>query len=117
MDGYGTVLQAVFVIVRGVYRLCAAIVSVFRPSDKDESQGAEEINSQPTSDPNDPYQILGVSRDITEKELVARYRQLMSANHPDKVAQLDPEIQAFANERSRMIIEAYEELNHQIASN
>ena len=41
----------------------------------------------------------------------------MSANHPDKVAQLDPEIQAFANERSRMIIEAYEELNHQIASN
>jgi hypothetical protein len=32
----------------------------------------------------------------------------MSANHPDKVAQLDPEIQGFASKRSRMIIEAYE---------
>ena len=104
----GTVLQAVFVIGRGIYRLFAAIVSVFRPSDKDESQGTEEINAQPTSDPNDPYQVLGVSRDVTERELVARYRQLMSANHPDKVAQMDPEIQAFANERSRRIIEAYE---------
>jgi len=35
----------------------------------------------------------------------------MSANHPDKVAQLDPEIQAFAEERSKRIIEAYEAIS------
>lgn len=106
----GAVLHAVFVIVRGIYRLFAAIVSVFRPSDKDESQGADEVNAQPISDPDDPYQVLGVSRDVTEKELTARYRQLLRVNHPDKVAQLDPEIQAFASERSRIIIGAYEQI-------
>jgi len=35
----------------------------------------------------------------------------MSANRLDKVAQLDPEIQAFASKRSRMIIEAYEAIS------
>ena len=58
-----------------------------------------------------PYQILGVPPGLSSSELNARYRQLMSANHPDKVAQLDPEIQAFASERSRRIIEAYEAIS------
>lgn len=44
-------------------------------------------------------------------KLAARYKQLIKANHPDKVAQLDPEIQAFASERSRRIIEAYEAIS------
>jgi DnaJ-domain-containing protein 1 len=49
-----------------------------------------------------------VRRDVTQNELTARYRQLLRANHPDKVAQLDPTIQAFATDRVRKIIEAYE---------
>ena len=56
----------------------------------------------------DPYEILGVPRTASQSELNARYRQLLRVNHPDKVAQLDPEIQAFATERARKIIEAYE---------
>jgi DnaJ-domain-containing protein 1 len=43
-------------------------------------------------------------------ELAARYKQLIKANHPDKVAQLDLEIQAFAEERSKRIITVYEEV-------
>jgi len=35
---------------------------------------------------------------------------LIKANQPDKVAQLGPEIQAFAEERSKRIIKAYEEV-------
>ncbi len=44
-------------------------------------------------------------------ELAACYKQLIKANHPDKVAQFDPEIQAFASERTRRIIEAYEAIS------
>jgi hypothetical protein len=104
----GTVLRAVFVCVRGIYRFFAAFIDVVRPSREEEPQGGEEINAEATEDPNDPYHILGVSRNATEDELNAKYRQLLRVNHPDKVAQLDPEIQAFANERSRRIIAAYE---------
>jgi len=52
-----------------------------------------------------------VEPSLSSSELNARYRQLMSSNHPDKVAQLDPEIEAFASERSRRIIEAYEAIS------
>ena len=106
----GSVLRAVFVTVQGIFRLFAAMVDVLRPSHKERLQEAEELNAESTEDPNDPYQILGVSRNVTESELNARYRQLLRANHPDKVAQLDPEIQEFATERSRRIIEAYEQV-------
>ena len=44
------------------------------------------------------------------RELAARYKQLIKAKHPDKVAQLDLEIQAFAEERSKRINKAYEEV-------
>jgi hypothetical protein len=106
----GSVLRAVFVTARGIFRFFASIVDVLRPSHKERLQEAEGINAEPTEDPNDPYQILGVSRDVTASKLTARYRQLLLDNHPDKVAQLDPEIQAFASERSRRIIEAYEQV-------
>lgn len=33
------------------------------------------------------------------------------ANHPDKLARLDSEIQAFAAERTRKIIEAYNKVS------
>ncbi len=104
----GSVLRAVFVCVRGIYRFFAAFIDAFRPSRKEEPQRGEEIHPETTEDPNDPYHVLGLSRNATEDELSARYRQLLKGNHPDKVAQLDPEIQAFATERSRRIIEAYE---------
>ena len=71
----------------------------------------KDLDEEPhQSEDLNPYQILGVEPGLSSSELNARYRQLMSANHPDKVAQLDPEIQAFAEERSKRIIEAYEEV-------
>jgi len=104
----GCLLRGVFLTARGIFRFFGAFVATFRSSHKDEPQGAEEVATDESKDPTDPYQVLGVSRDISESGLNARYRQLLRTNHPDKVAQLDPEIQAFANERSRRIIAAYE---------
>jgi hypothetical protein len=106
----GSVLRGGFVCTRGIYHFFASFIAAFRPSRKEEPQRGEEIHAETTEDPNDPYHVLGVSRDATEDELNARYRQLLRANHPDKVAQLDPEIQAFATVRSQRIIEAYETL-------
>jgi len=86
------------------------VVTVFRPTRKEQNdaqEATEEEQADDSTDPNDPYRILGVKRGVTSSELNARYRQLLRVNHPDKVAQLDPEIQAFASERARRIIEAY----------
>lgn len=111
----GRVLRVVFVMVRGIFRFLAAIVDVFRPSRRGRPQQAEGLNAESAEDPYDPYHVLGVRRDVTESELAVRYRQLLQANHPDKVAQLDPEIQAFATERSRRIMEAAEQVRAGIA--
>ena len=106
----GSVLRGVFVCAHGIYRFFGALVAAFRPSHKEEPQREEEVHAEPTEDPDDPYHVLGVSRHATRDEVNTRYRELMKTNHPDRVAQLDPEIQAFANERSRNIIQAYETL-------
>lgn len=106
----GCVLRGVFLTTRSIFRFFGAFFAAFRPSHKDEPQGAEEAAVDGSKDPTDPYQVLGVSRDISESGLNARYRQLLLTNHPDKVAQLDPAIQALATQRSRRIIEAYQKL-------
>lgn len=97
-------------VARGAFRLLGPIGRVFGPLHEDNSHADDELDAGRTADSNDPYQFLGISRNVTEDELDARYRELLRANHPDKVAQLDPEIQAFATERSRRIIEAYKQL-------
>ena len=109
-----SVLRGLFVTARGPCRFFVGIVDVLRTSRKERPQEAKGINAEPTKNQSDPYQIFGVGRDVKESELNARYRQLLRANHPDKVAQLDPEIQAFATERSRRIIDAYEQLRARI---
>jgi hypothetical protein len=106
----GGVLRGVAVCARGIHCLFASLLAAFGFPREEKAQAGEEIHVEPTADPSDPYHVLRVSRDVTEGELNARYRQLLRVNHPDKVVQLDPEIQAFATERSRAIIEAYETL-------
>jgi hypothetical protein len=107
----GSVLRAVFVCVRGMYRVFVAFIDAFRPLRKEEPQEDATINAEPQDEEKDPYDILGVSKYATEEELKARYRQLLQANHPDKLAQVGPEIQAFATERLRRIVEAYETIS------
>ena len=70
----------------------------------------ETLNRQETGDPSDPYRILGVPRDVSQEALTQAYRQKMQMNHPDKVATLDPALQAFATERAQLITRAYKEI-------
>lgn len=58
----------------------------------------------------DPYKVLGLSPDASDAELKEAYRRAISANHPDKVAHLSPEIQRFAEARTKAIQAAYDSI-------
>lgn len=74
-------------------------------------RGYQQQASQPRVDElQQAYQALGVSADISDKDLKKTYRQLMSRHHPDKLmAQGVPEdMIKMATEKSQEIQSAYE---------
>ncbi|MEP6669050.1 MAG: J domain-containing protein [Chthoniobacter sp.] len=54
------------------------------------------------------WEILQVSRGASLRQVTAAYRELMSKNHPDKVAHLSERIRRVADEETRRINAAYE---------
>lgn len=57
-----------------------------------------------------PYAVLGVGRNATLEEIKQAYRQRIAEYHPDKVASLGIELRRLADEMTRKINSAYEEL-------
>jgi DnaJ-domain-containing protein 1 len=55
------------------------------------------------------HDVLGVSPDATHDQIVSAYRARMSEYHPDKVANLGPDIRALAELRAKEINAAYAE--------
>jgi DnaJ-domain-containing protein 1 len=55
------------------------------------------------------HAVLGVSPDATHEQIVAAYRAQMSQYHPDKVANLGPDIRTLAEARAKEINAAYAE--------
>jgi DnaJ like chaperone protein len=72
--------------------------------------GQGGYTAQPGTSIGDAYAALGVSGEVTDKELKRAYRKLMSENHPDKLmAKGVPEdMIKLATERSQEIQAAYE---------
>jgi DnaJ like chaperone protein len=60
----------------------------------------------------DPWQVLGVPRDADLRTVRARWRELVRANHPDKMIArgLPPETVNLANARIAVINHAWEEI-------
>lgn len=56
----------------------------------------------------DNYKILEIETTATDDEVKKAYRKMAMKHHPDKVANLGPEIQKDAQEKFRKILEAYE---------
>jgi hypothetical protein len=60
----------------------------------------------------DPYEILGVPRNISNEDLRDAYHSLCSQNHPDKLQSLgvSPDLIDIANSRVIRIIDAYKRI-------
>jgi len=71
-----------------------------------------------TGERENPYQVLGVDPDISDKALQQQYRKLMVENHPDKLMArgLPQEMIDIANKKIAAINEAYDEIRRQRAA-
>ena len=67
-------------------------------------------NTSPEETPWDPYAILGVHRGATREEVRDAYRAQMKLYHPDRVADLGPELQQVAHRKAIEIQRAFEEI-------
>jgi len=66
--------------------------------------------SDTSTAPRTPYEILDVPLDADQAEIKAAYRKLANQYHPDKVAHLGKEFQALAEQRFKEIQSAYDKL-------
>jgi preprotein translocase subunit Sec63 len=65
------------------------------------------------SDPRerwDPWAVLGIARDATRDEIARAYREQLKRYHPDRVADLGPELQQVAHRKTVELQRAYSEL-------
>jgi DnaJ-domain-containing protein 1 len=56
---------------------------------------------------------LGVAKGAKAEEIIAAYRELARIHHPDKVANLEPEVREFSERRMKEINSAYADLKRQ----
>jgi hypothetical protein len=63
----------------------------------------------------DPYGLLGIARDATPAEAKKAFRALISQYHPDKVAHLAEEFRVLAETRTRQILEAWQQVEQELA--
>ncbi len=59
----------------------------------------------------DPWAVLGVTRGASRDEIVRAYREQLKRYHPDRVADLGPELQEVAHRKTVELQRAYAELN------
>ena len=64
------------------------------------------------TDARDPYDVLGVSRSVSDEELKKFYHDLCAENHPDRVQSsgLSPHFVEMANSRMIRINDAYQRI-------
>lgn len=58
----------------------------------------------------DPYVVLGVTRGASRDEIAQAYREQLKRYHPDRVADLGPELQRVAHRKTVELQRAYAEL-------
>lgn len=63
---------------------------------------------------NDPYKVLGVSRDATDEEIKKAYREMARKYHPDNYA--NSPLTELAEEKMKEINEAYDQIQKNRAS-
>jgi preprotein translocase subunit Sec63 len=59
----------------------------------------------------DPWAVLGVPRGASRDEIARAYREQLKRYHPDRVADLGPELQQVAHRKTVDLQRAYAELS------
>jgi hypothetical protein len=78
---------------------------------RQQSQNKEQRTySSSTRADKSPYDVLGVAPGASLSDITAAYYEQARKNHPDKVANLDPEFRELAERRMKAINAAYQEL-------
>ncbi|WP_246357152.1 J domain-containing protein [Pyxidicoccus fallax] len=83
------------------------------PVDEESEPRRRPPAAAPEPPPPTPWEVLGVTRDTPLPEVKRAFLALVAQYHPDKVAQLGPKLQALAQEETRRIIEAWEQVRRQ----
>jgi DnaJ like chaperone protein len=67
---------------------------------------------QPQRARSDPYQVLGVSQDASDREVKQAYRRLISQHHPDKLVSkgLPKEMLELAKDKTAELTAAYDDI-------
>lgn len=91
------------------------VISALWPTKKNDRASAQSSSNESRvahdkSRPEEPWHVtLGVRPSASIDEIKWAYRQQIAKYHPDKVAQLGPELQRVATQMSTRINAAYEE--------
>ena len=64
----------------------------------------------PRGDAWDPWAVLGVPRTATKEAITEAYRAQLKRYHPDRVADLGPELQRVAHEKTLELQRAFQAL-------
>lgn len=72
-----------------------------------------QTRAETTRSPGRAWEILGLSPSASNDDVKSAYRKLTLENHPDRVANLGPELVKIAEEKFKAIQEAYEEVRRE----
>lgn len=70
----------------------------------------ESIKAMFIADNDKYYRILGITAAATDDEVKKAYRQMAIKNHPDKVSHLGEDVRLQAEQKFKMVVEAYEKI-------
>lgn len=84
--------------------------SEIHSEDFDEGDGKESTGDDVSEFDFDPYAVLCIKRGSSQKEIRDAYIAQVKSYHPDRVAQLGPDLQKLAEEKLKQINAAYEML-------
>ena len=80
------------------------------PSGQDQRSEQQRPPDNSSQRHRSPYEVLGVRPSASQEEISAAYRALVRQYHPDKVADLGPELRELAEQRMKEINAAYQSL-------
>jgi preprotein translocase subunit Sec63 len=103
--GFAIRLIAILFVVMLVVRLLRRVSRAVLP---DKSPTRRSTKRRQTSS---PYELLGVEPDASQQQIRAAYQRLVRQYHPDRVANMAPEIRQLAEQRTKEINAAYEQLD------